>query len=161
MAKSLVGASDGGKVTVAGLSADVIFKGHEVTIYQGNKVVSKVTGAGEPPIAAWAGVARSNPSASGTATSLVKSNEELGLLSNGVFTIASKGEYRVIITVYGSGDWANNYLYVNGSQTPAGNGWSERVLELNEGDTLKLTFSTGKNNTTVGAYGSVTLIKIA
>ena len=44
MAKCLVGANGGGKVTVEGLSADVILADKTVAIKQGAKVVQQVTG---------------------------------------------------------------------------------------------------------------------
>lgn len=45
MAKSLVASAGGGKVTVEGLSADVVLQGTEVAIKQGTKTVKEVAGA--------------------------------------------------------------------------------------------------------------------
>ena len=45
MAKCLVGANGGGKVTVTGLTADVVLEGTEVTVKQGAKVVEQVLGS--------------------------------------------------------------------------------------------------------------------
>ena len=44
MAKCLVGANGGGKVTVTGLSAEVVLAGKTVTVKQGAKEVASVTG---------------------------------------------------------------------------------------------------------------------
>ena len=44
MSKSMVGAAGGGKVTVEGLSADVVLAGTTVTVKQGKKVLSNVNG---------------------------------------------------------------------------------------------------------------------
>ena len=48
MAKCLVGAAGGGKVTVTGLTADAVKKGTTVTVKQGAKVVASVVGNLEP-----------------------------------------------------------------------------------------------------------------
>lgn len=45
MSKSMVGAAGGGKVTVEGLSADVVLQGTAVAIKQGTKTVKEVAGA--------------------------------------------------------------------------------------------------------------------
>lgn len=45
MSKSMMGAAGGGKVTVEGLSADVVLAGTTVTVKQGAKVVQQVIGA--------------------------------------------------------------------------------------------------------------------
>ena len=45
MSKSMVGAAGGGKVTVEGLSADVVLAGSTVTVKQGTKVVQQVEGS--------------------------------------------------------------------------------------------------------------------
>ena len=44
MSKSMVGAAGGGKVTVEGLSADVLLGGSTVTVKQGAKVIASVEG---------------------------------------------------------------------------------------------------------------------
>ena len=44
MAKSLVGSAGGGKVTVEGLSADVLLTGSTVTVKQGAKTIQQVVG---------------------------------------------------------------------------------------------------------------------
>lgn len=44
MSKGLIGAAGGGKVTVTGLTADVVKKGHTVTVKQGSKTVASVAG---------------------------------------------------------------------------------------------------------------------
>ena len=51
MAKCLVGANGGGKVTVTGLSADVVLNSTEVVVKQGAKTVQSVTG--KLDILAW------------------------------------------------------------------------------------------------------------
>ena len=51
MAKCLVGATGGGKVTVTGLSAEVVLDGTEVIVKQGAKTVQSVTG--KLDILAW------------------------------------------------------------------------------------------------------------
>ena len=51
MAQCVVGATGGGKVTVAGLSAEVVLDGTEVIVKQGAKTVQSVTG--KLDILAW------------------------------------------------------------------------------------------------------------
>ena len=53
MAKCLVGANGGGKVTVAGLSAEALLTGNTVTVKQGAKEVQTVNG--KLDILAWGG----------------------------------------------------------------------------------------------------------
>ena len=48
MAKCLVGAAGGGKVTVTGLTADAVKKGATVTVKQGAKTVASVAGSFNP-----------------------------------------------------------------------------------------------------------------
>ena len=57
MSKSMMGAAGGGKVTVEGLSADAVKKGTTVTVKQGAKVVTSVTGTATGSIVKYDNVA--------------------------------------------------------------------------------------------------------
>lgn len=113
MAKCLVGANGGGKVTVTGLSADVVLAEKTVTVKQGTKEVVSVTGnIVAPSFAVGAGVFASNTRDSGYGGFYINENNQfVGFASYRGATVSGKCKVRKGQTLY----WYNigNCLTMN------------------------------------------------
>ena len=122
MAKCLVGANGGGKVTVEGLSADVVLAGTEVTVKQGAKEIANVTGnLVAPSFAVGAGVWTSDTRDSGYGGFYINENNQfVGFASYRGSTVSGKCKVRKGQTLY----WYNigGCLTMNFGGTRSGTG---------------------------------------
>ena len=91
MAKVLVGASGGGKVTVSGLSAAVIKQGTTVTVKRGARTVVSVTGTLEANCAVCAGAVTGGSAK----IAYMQASSAFVTLSGNTVTVKQKGSYKV------------------------------------------------------------------
>ena len=91
MAKCLVGAAGGGKVTVSGLSAAVIKQGTTVTVKRGARTVVSVTGTLEANCAVCAGAVTGGSAK----IAYMQASSAFVTLSGNTVTVKQKGLYKV------------------------------------------------------------------
>lgn len=119
MAKCLVGANGGGKVTIEGLSADVVLDGSTITVKQGNKVLQNVTG--NLSVLAFYG----GNTESGVPSPAIywngKSYVSKSVKPSGSFTFSGKPLFMVYLRTNGNGFSISGTSYTNYSITTVDN----------------------------------------
>lgn len=173
MAKALIGASGGGKVAVSGLSAAAIKKGVTVTVKQGAKTVTSVTG-NLTPLALFA-KGQANGDTWGSwmnvkSTTFISPNNSLvGTNGQATITVKESGTYRFHVSFSASSadgnDASNSFQLVrNGSaivskSSLGDNGTIYVDVKLNAGDVL--TWQIYVHHAAVVYYNFITAYRIA
>lgn len=173
MSTSMIGAAGGGKVTVTGLSAGTVKKGTTVTVKQGAKTVTSVTG-NLTPLALFA-KGQANGDTWGSwlnvnSTTFVSPNSILvGTGGQATITVNESGTYRFYVAFSSDSDnpkdASNSFQLVrNGSaivskSSLGDNGAIYVDVKLNTGDVL--TWQIYVHHAAVVYYNFITAYRIA